>query len=307
MKNPVDKFLLAMLVVGLVACGKNESVNAAAPPPPTAAGKTEAAAVTAAPSPASAETPATSVREEDAPKPSDSEAPPSERIAEVEETEPSQEPIVKGNASPPLKLAQLQPRVTGNSRFKEGTHYQRLSPTQSVDVSPDQVQIVEFFWYGCPHCYALDPQLEAWRTSTQPNGKPPYVVFSRIPATWDDTTRFHGRFYFAAESLGKLDELHALIFREIHVNGNPLNTLDKAREFFAAHGADAQEFQKHFGAMSLERKLDNANLLAQRYRINSVPTLVVNGKYVTDLSMAGGPDPLLLLLNELAAREHGKE
>ncbi|HYM35047.1 MAG TPA: thiol:disulfide interchange protein DsbA/DsbL, partial [Steroidobacteraceae bacterium] len=226
---------------------------------------------------------------------------------EVDEgTDATEETTPKGTL-PVLKLAQLPPRAPANSKFKEGVHYQRLAPTQPVEVSPDQVQIAEMFWYGCPHCNALDPRLEEWRKSTQPNGKAPYVAFTRIPATWNDITRFHARFYFAAQSLGKLEELHPLIFREIHMNGNPLNTLDKAREFFAAHGVDANDFQKNFGAMSLERKIDNAVLWAQRYRISSVPTFVVNGKYITDVGMAGSEDQLFELLNELAAREHAKE
>jgi len=304
MKNPVDKFVLALLIFGLVACGKNEPVNAAQPEPASLA-----KAAASSPAERVATEPAQSPAPTDSsvPKLDDSEAAPSERVAEVEETEATDEPVVKSGTASVLKLAQLPPRAAGNSRFKEGVHYQRLSPTQPVDAPPDQVQVTEVFWYGCPHCYALDPQLEAWRISTQANGKPSYVRFTRLPAAWNDITRFHARFYFAAESLGRLDELHPLIFREIHANGNPLNTIDKAREFLAAHGVDAQEFQKSFGALGIEKKLDDANLLAQRYRVTGVPHLVVNGKYITDVSLAGSPEQLLLLLNELAAREHGKE
>jgi thiol:disulfide interchange protein DsbA len=228
-----------------------------------------------------------------------------ERVAETPDGPETKEEPNKG--VPPLKLAQLPPRAPAASKFKEGVNYTRLSPTQPVDVSPDQVQIVEFFWYGCPHCYAIDPRIEAWRKSTQTGGKAEYVVFTRVPGAWSDITRFHGRFYFALESLGKIDELHALIFREIHENGNPLNTIDKAREFFAAHGVDAQAFQKNFGAMSLERKLDEGNTLARRYRISGVPTFVVNGKFMLDVPSAGGEPQLIELLNELAAREHNNE
>ena len=224
-----------------------------------------------------------------------------EQVAETAEgAEAKDEPATKG--APALKLAQLPPRAPAGSKFKEGIHYTRLSPVQPVSVSPDQVEIVEFFWYGCPHCYALDPMVESWRTTTQ--GKPDYVVFRRVPGAWSDIARFHARFYFAAESAGKLEELHPLIFKEIHEKNNPLNTVDKAREFFGAHGVDAQAFQKHFGAMSIERKLDDANTFAQRSRVTGVPTFVVNGKFVVDVASAGGEEQLFQLLNELAANEH---
>jgi protein dithiol oxidoreductase (disulfide-forming) len=301
MRNPLHKSVLFAAILILVACSKNEPVNAAATQ--NAKGATPSTQSVAAPAPEGSST------SESAPqKPADAEASvPNEQVAETEEGAEQVDDVAAKGSKPILKLAQLPPRAPTASRFKEGVHYQRLTPTQPVNVSPDQVQIAEVFWYGCPHCNALDPHLEAWRKSTEPNGKPPYVVFIRIPAAWNDATRFHGRFYYAAESLGRLDELHPLIFREIHVNGNPLNTIDKAREFFAAHGVDAQDFQKNFGALSIEHKLDEANLLAQRYRTTGVPHLVINGKYTTDVGLAGGEDQLLLLLNELAAREHAKE
>ena len=304
MSNRFGTLLSLALILGLAACSKNEPANAAATGTVAA---TDAAATKSADTSATPSTPATA-SESQAQKQGESEVQPTEQVAEVEEAaDAPDQPVVKGAAAPPLKLAQLPPRAVATSHFKEGVNYQRLSPTQPVSVSPDQVQIVEFFWYGCPHCNALDPLLEAWRTSTQPTGKPPYVVFTRVPAAWNDITRFHGRFHYAAESLGRLDELHPLIFREIHEKGNPLNTIDAAREFFAEHGVSAQDFQKSFGALSLERKLDEANLLAQRAKVTGVPHFLINGKYITDVSGAGGPEQLLMLLNELAAREHAKE
>ncbi len=293
--------LLAALAIGVNACSKNESsaTGAAASAPK----ETNAPAASAG-TPVAAE-PSSNPTGEPTVKSAEGAEEVTEQVAETEEgAETKDQPMDKGTA--PLKLAQLPPRAPIGSKFKEGVNYMRLSPTQPVAVSPDQVQVTEFFWYGCPHCNALDPRIEAWRNA-QSGGKAEYVVFTRVPGTWNDITRFHGRFYFAAESLGRLDELHPLIFNEIHMNGNPLNTVDKAREFFAAHGVDATAFQKNFGALSLERKLDEANTFALRSRIGSVPTFVVNGKYTLDVSSAGGEDQLFALLNELAAREHAKE
>jgi thiol:disulfide interchange protein DsbA len=167
-------------------------------------------------------------------------------------------------------------------------------------VGVEQIEVVEIFWYGCPHCFALDPKLEIWRK----NSKAPYVVFRRVPAVWNDITLFHARVFYAAELLDKLEELHTQIFREIHVNGNALNTMDRTKAFFTSQGVAAAEFDRKFAALELERKIQNAGLLARRYRVTGVPFFVVNGKYTADVQSAGGEDQLLLLIAELAAREH---
>jgi thiol:disulfide interchange protein DsbA len=122
---------------------------------------------------------------------------------------------------------------------------------------------------------------------------------------WNDTLRMHARLYYATEALGKLDELHAKIFREIHVNGNPLNTLEKMQAFFKQHGVSPEDFQKAFSSFGVESKLQRADFLNRRYQINQVPMVVVNGKYLTDRQMSGGDPELFQLIDELAAHEHG--
>jgi protein dithiol oxidoreductase (disulfide-forming) len=194
------------------------------------------------------------------------------------------------------------------SMFKEGVHYLRLSPTQPTFVSPGQVEVVEAFWYGCPHCFALEPKLEAWRNNSEgarDKGRQSYVVFRRLPAGINDTAVVHARIFYAAEMLGKIEELHPLVFREIQLNANPLNTMDKAKAFFAAHGVSKGDFDKTFAKFEVESKLQNGQLMMRRYRLNSVPSFVVNGKFTTDVAMAGGEPQLFQLINELAAREQG--
>ena len=173
-------------------------------------------------------------------------------------------------------------------------------PAQPTNVAPGKVEVAEVFWYGCAHCFSLDPALESWRSKT-----PSYIEFVRIPAMWNDTTRMHARVFYTAELLGKLDELHSLIFREIHVAGNALNTVDKISAFFKQHGVGEDEFQKAFSSFAVESKLQRADFLNRRYRVQSVPLMIVNGKYSTALSDAGDEANLFALLNELAAHEHG--
>jgi thiol:disulfide interchange protein DsbA len=224
---------------------------------------------------------------------------PAETISETDD-EPPADTQTTTSVQPSLKVGAAPAGPPTSARFKEGAHYHKIVPAQPTNVAPGKVEVAEVFWYGCAHCFSLDPALESWR------GKAPsYIEFVRIPAMWNDATRMHARVFYTVELLGKLDELHSLIFREIHVNGNTLSTLDKISTFFKQHGVDEDEFQKAFSSFAVESKLQRADFLNRRYRVQSVPLMIVNGKYSTALSDAGNEANLFALLNELAAHEHG--
>ena len=184
-------------------------------------------------------------------------------------------------------------------RFRIGVDYQRLSPTQPTSSPPDQVEVAEVFWYGCPHCYHFDPTVEAWRAK-----KPEYVNFVRIPAVWNPLLQFHARAFYTAEALGKGAEMHSEFFKEIHERGNALDTEQKLQEFFGRFGVDAAAFKTAFDSFAVHAKLQRADELNRRYRIGGVPTLIINGKYTTEDSQTANYDELLELANALAASEH---
>jgi thiol:disulfide interchange protein DsbA len=180
---------------------------------------------------------------------------------------------------------------------------------QPVGTPPGKVEVVEGFWYGCGHCYSIEPRLEAWEKS-----KPDWVVLKRTPVIWNEVTREDARLFFTIESLGLLGKLHAEVFREIHAKGRPLTVIrggrvDKAateknaREFLVANGVSAEDFAKHYRTFSSENKLRQAENLARRYMLDHTPMFVVHGKYLTDAEMAGGVDKLFQLVTDLAARE----
>jgi thiol:disulfide interchange protein DsbA len=221
------------------------------------------------------------------------------QISETDEETPAEQ-AAPAAATPTLKLAAVAAPPPA-SRFQEGVHYRRLSPTQPTSVSPGQVEVIEVFWYGCAACFAIEPKLESWLAKT----KPAYAVFERIPATWNDITRFHGRVFYTAEALGKLDALHGSIFRELHVANNPLNTAASVSALFAERGVGKAEFQKAFGSFGVDSKMQRADVLNRRYRVQGTPSFVVNGKFTTDVAAAGGEDALFTLLGELIARERG--
>jgi thiol:disulfide interchange protein DsbA len=187
-----------------------------------------------------------------------------------------------------------------SERFQLGVHYQRLSPTQPTSSPPDKVEVAEIFWYGCPHCFNFDPYLASW----QP-GIADYVSFVRIPAVWNPLLQTHARAFYTAEALGKGAAMHDAFFREIHERGNSLDDEAKLQEFFGRFGVDAATFKSTFDSFAVHTKLQRADELSRRYRIGSVPTIIVNGKYTTDGGMAGTYEDLLALVDELTAAEHG--
>jgi thiol:disulfide interchange protein DsbA len=188
--------------------------------------------------------------------------------------------------------------VACSADYKEGQHYKALTPAQPTSVAPGKVEVVEVFWYACAHCFALEPKLESWVR----NGKPANVELVRVPAMWNDMLKTHARVFYTAELLGKLPALNTEIYREINVRGNRLDTPGKIETFFTSKGVSKQDFQKAFSSFAVETKLARAADLNKRYRITSTPTFVVNGRYVTDVSMAGSETALFDLMNNLASR-----
>jgi len=199
--------------------------------------------------------------------------------------------------------------LSGPKLWQEGVNYTRIVPAQPTAVAPGQVEVLEFFWYACPHCYSIDPLVESWRKT-----KPAYVSFSRVPVTWDEGHRELARLFYTVKSLGKLDQLHTEIFKEIQVNGDPLVARDPSdvagterlqAAFAAKQGIPEATFKNEFEhGFSMTNDLRNADELVQRYRIEGVPTFVINGKYIADVASAGGPEKLIALVGDLAAQEH---
>jgi thiol:disulfide interchange protein DsbA len=200
--------------------------------------------------------------------------------------------------------------ATSLAKWKAGTNYKLVASPQPTTVPSGKVEVTEVFWYGCGHCYALEPRLEAWE-----KGKPDWVVLKRVPVIWNEVTREDARLFYAIESLGLLDTLHTEVFREIHARKKPITAIrggrvDKAatekaaREFLVSKGVSPEDFEKHYRTFSAENKLRQAENLSRRYMLDHTPMIVVHGKYLTDAEMAGGVDQLFQLVNDLAGREH---
>lgn len=182
--------------------------------------------------------------------------------------------------------------------FDEGIEYKLVVPPQPTENSA-KVEVVELFWYGCPHCFVFEPYLNAWLKR-----KPDNVEFIRIPATLNPNWVIHARAYYTAETLGALDKIHEPLFHAVHEEKRALNDEAALEAFFADHGVSREDFRKTFRSFAVETKLRRASDLAKRYGITGVPAIVINGKYRTDAGLAAGSyENLVQVMDYLVRKE----
>ena len=185
--------------------------------------------------------------------------------------------------------------------YDEGIEYQRLKEPVPTQVGPGKVEVVELFWYGCPHCFRLEPDLSKWLKS-----KPKNVEFIRIPAVFNKTWALHAKAYYTADFLGIMDKFHKLFFDAIHLKKQPMNTVAEVKKFFLQQGVSEKDFTNVFNSFGVDAKVRRAKELSREYGISGVPALVVNGKYLTDGPMAGGRRGMIDVLNYLIKKESDK-
>ena len=158
--------------------------------------------------------------------------------------------------------------------------------------------IYEFFWYGCPHCYNLEPTMERIEADLDKDTK---IV--KLPVALRDSWIPHAKLFYALQQMGKIDEVHNLIFEEIHLEDNRLNTEQQMVDFLGKHGIDTNKFMEKYNSFGTEARIKKASNLAKKYQIDSVPTIIVNGKYLTSGSYVSSYDELYSVINLLIERE----
>ena len=191
-------------------------------------------------------------------------------------------------------------------QWRAGVNYNLLAAPQAPTVPSGKVEVSEVFWYGCGHCYTLDPVLDDWKSK-----KAPYIEFVRVPVIWGPLHQQHAKLYYTLMALGK-PELHAKVFDAIHKEHQALADRDelKAREmhfaFLSRHGVTRERFDASYDSMTVMTNVRRAAALTQNYQVGNVPMIFVNGKYSTGVSEAGGVQQLLSLMNDLAASEKNR-
>lgn len=198
-----------------------------------------------------------------------------------------------------LALLPLMVWSQSASAISEGSDYAKISPALPTSAE-GKVEVVEMFWYGCPHCYQLEPHIVDWLKR-----KADYIEYVRIPAIFNNERwRLHAQAFYAAEVLGVLDKVHMPMFNAIHQQKNPLKDKEAIRKLFGAFGVAGDDFDKAFESFAVQAKVNRAADLSRRYGLSGVPAMIVNGKYRTDGPMAKSYQNMLTVVDELAAREY---
>ncbi len=193
---------------------------------------------------------------------------------------------------PALSLA--RPALAGES-FDEGIDYLRLPKPLPV-ARKGRAEVLELFWYGCPHCHQLEPLLDAWHKRKK------NVALRRLPAVLGESWAIHARAYYAAESLGVLERIHKPLFDAIHVAGKRLNDEDALTTFVASQGINAGKFRQALGAFAVDAKVRQALETTRRVGLDGVPALVVNGRFLTSPALVGSRERTLAVLDFLVAK-----
>lgn len=194
-----------------------------------------------------------------------------------------------------LLLLGLLPAAAGAApAYKEGAQYHAIEPAQPGDEG-DRVQVSEVFWYGCPHCYELEPLIQKWLAH-----KPDYVDFVRVPAMFErPDVMMHAEAFYALKAMGKAKELGPKIFDAMHKEHRDLRTTDKLEAFLGEQGVDLKAFRAVKDSFAVQADVKRAARLARLYDVHGVPTLVVDGRYRTSPSSAGGYEEALQVTDYL--------
>ncbi len=196
-----------------------------------------------------------------------------------------------------MSLALLLLMPFAHAGFEEGVQYKVIENTQPT-ASADKIEVLELFWYGCPHCYQLEPELEAWLEN-----KPDDVVFVRLPAILGPSWELHARAFYTAELLGVTDKIHKPLFDRIHKEKKAVRNVQQLKDFFVAQGVSAHDFDKTYNSFAVITKTNRAKQAVNQYGISGVPTLVVDGKYRTSAREAGSNKGMLEVVDFLVKKE----
>ncbi len=174
--------------------------------------------------------------------------------------------------------------------------YETLNPAQ-IPEGGGKVEVIEFFWYGCPHCYAIEPAVNAWLKTL-----PADVVFKRVPAFPSEQWGEMAKVYYTIEAMGLLDKYHQKIFDAMHKDDKNLANKRIRDEWLAQNGIDPAKYNEMEKSFTVATKVARARTMTSNYRVDSVPRFVVNGKYYTSGEQPGGQEKIFVVVDQMIAR-----
>ena len=199
-------------------------------------------------------------------------------------------------AASALTLPVANPAMAQARQFKEGKDFKRLDKPVAPDAPAGKVDVIEFFWYSCPHCNTFEPTLDAWVKAA-----PKDLSIRRVPVAFNASFVPQQKLFYTLEGMGKLDALHAKVFRAIHVEKAKLTKDDEILAWVTQQGVDVAKFKEVYGSFSVANQVRRASQLQDSYGVEGVPSMGVAGKYYTDGTMAGSMQTVLQVVEYLAA------
>ena len=197
----------------------------------------------------------------------------------------------------PVASCSAQSDDSAANQFVEGRDYGLLArPVKTSD--PEKIEVTEVFWYGCIHCFRLEPELQAWLPTVADD-----VEFFRIPAIWAEVMELHAAMYYANEVLGIEEELHQPIFNEMNVERNQLGSEEAILDFVSDHGVDPDQYRRALNSFGVSSQVQQARAKMGAYAIRGTPEMVVNGKYKLTSQMAGSFPRMLQIADALIEQE----
>lgn len=197
-----------------------------------------------------------------------------------------------------LAACSSQPTARDRPAFQEGLHYQTLNPVQPVAKDDGRVEIVEVFFYACPHCNALEPKIRNWLEN-----KRELVNFRRMPAILGPSWVVQAKAYYVAEKLGVLDTIHPALLKAIHQEGKQYYNEYSLMEFFIGQGVSEQAFIEAYNSPEVAEKLSQARVMTVKYGLKGVPAMIINGRYKTAQYFTGSQEKMLEVVDSLIERE----
>jgi protein dithiol oxidoreductase (disulfide-forming) len=189
-------------------------------------------------------------------------------------------------------LAQAQAKA-----FQSGTDYLTLDKPAPTEAPAGQIEVVEFFWYNCPHCSSFEPMFDAWAKK-----QPKDVMVRRVPIAFRPDFEPQQRLYYVLESLGKVDELHKKVFNAIHVEKQQLATAEQITAWIDKQGIPKAKFLELYNSFSVSTKARKATQLQDAYALDGVPALGINGRYFTSGTQAKTLERALQVADSLIAQ-----
>ena len=193
-------------------------------------------------------------------------------------------------------LTGVGPASAQAAKPQAGKDYMVLDKRVPMDVPAGKIEVIEFFWYSCPHCNAFEPALEAWVKNL-----PKDVSFRRVPVAFRDDFAPQQRLFYTLEAMGKLDEMHGKVFTTIHAERKPLDREDQILAWVGANGLDAAKFKELYNSFAISTKARKATQAQDAFKVQGVPALGIAGRYYTDGTTAGTMDRALQVTDYLIA------